>query len=142
VDRFEDRDPLAQIRSRSDPKAADQTGAEVGEDVAVKIGQAEDIVKLRFLDQLHAHVIDQPFFVLDLPFILLGDFARGGKEQAVGKLHDISLADRGHFFPAVLHRVFKSVFNDPLRAADRDRLDRDAGIRFDFLFTQLLNFGN
>ena len=72
--RLEDCARLADIRPGGDPQPPDQPRAQVGDDVAVKVGQDQDVVELGLLNELHAHVVDDPVFELDIG-IFLGDFA-------------------------------------------------------------------
>ena len=59
MDRLEDGAVLADVRP-GDPQPADQAGGEVEHDVAVEVRQHQDVVHVRLLDQLHAHVVDDP----------------------------------------------------------------------------------
>src|SRR5256885_662011 len=69
---------------------ADQSGAEVREDVAVEIGEHEHVVVLGRLDELHAHVVDDPVLEIE-PGEFLRRLARGLEKEAVGELHDVGL---------------------------------------------------
>src|SRR5439155_5296982 len=46
---------------------------------------------------------------------------------AVRELHDVRLVHGGHLAPAVAACEVEGELDDPARALDRDRLDRDAG---------------
>ena len=56
---------------------------------------------------------------------------RDRQEQAVGELHDVGLVDGRDLLAAELTGVVEGVLDDPPRALDRDRLDRDAGVVVD-----------
>ena len=57
--------------------------------------------------------------------VLGGDLARDAQEEAVGELHDVRLVHGRDLLAAVLARVVERELDDPPRAGDRDRLDRD-----------------
>ena len=48
------------------PRPPTRPAAQVAEDVAVQIRQHEHVVQLRLLHQLHAHVVDDAVFELDV----------------------------------------------------------------------------
>ena len=52
------------------------------EDVAVEVLHHQHVVHFRLLDELHAHIVDQHFLVLDVR-ILLRDFLPDAEEEAV-----------------------------------------------------------
>ena len=58
--------PVAEVRARGDAEPADQPGAEIGDDVAVEVGQHHHVVLLGPLDELHAEVVRDPVLELDL----------------------------------------------------------------------------
>ena len=60
-----------------------------------RFGSDQHVVELRLLDQLHAHVVDDPVLELDPPRVVGGDLAAALEEEAVGQLHDVGLVDGG-----------------------------------------------
>src|SRR6266542_286880 len=127
---LEHRDLVAHVRPRRDPEPADQPGGEVGEDVAVEVGQQQHVEVLGLLHELHAHVVHEVLVVLDRR-VLLGDLATDRVEEPVGVLHDVRLAHGGDLLAAVGARVIEGEPGDPPGAGDRDRLDGDAGVLTD-----------
>jgi hypothetical protein len=47
-------------------KSAHEPSGQIGEDVPVEVRQHEDVVVLRVLDQLHAHVVHDPVVEAEL----------------------------------------------------------------------------
>ncbi len=125
--RLEDRDTVSEVGARREPEPADHPRAQVGDDVAVQVREHEHVVFLRPLDELHAHVVHDTVVELDAR-VLLGDLAGHAQEEPVGELHDVRLVHGRHLAAAVAPRVVDRELDDPARAADRDRLDRDPGV--------------
>ena len=132
---------LADVRPGGDAQAADEPGAEVGEDVAVEVGQDQDVVQLGLLHELHAHVVDDPVLEFDVG-VRLGDLAADFEEEAVGELEDVRLVDARDLLPAVLPGVLEGVLDDPLAPGDGDRLDRDPRVGADGLAVEPLDVGD
>ena len=57
---------LAEIGARHEPEAADQSGAQIGDDVAVEIRQQQHVELLGLHHQLHARRVDDPLVVGDV----------------------------------------------------------------------------
>ena len=57
---------LAEVRAGREAEAADQAGAEVGDDVAVEVRQHEHVVLLGPLHELHREVVDDAVVELDV----------------------------------------------------------------------------
>ena len=72
---------VADVGARGDAEAADEARAEVGQDVAVEVGQHEHVVELGLLHELHAHVVDDAVLELDVG-VLLGHLARRRRARA------------------------------------------------------------
>src|SRR3954470_20693038 len=114
VDRLQTRSVRPDVGSGRDAETTDETGRQVAHDVAIQVREDEDVVLVGLLDQLHAHVVDDPVLELD-PTVVLGcDRARGLEEQAVRQLHDVCLVDGRDLAPVVGDRVLERVPRDPL----------------------------
>ena len=113
------------------PEAADEAGAQVAHDVAVQVGQDHDVVQLRLLDELHAHVVDDPVLELDPARVVGGDRPAALEEQAVGQLHDVGLVDRRDLAAAVGDGVLEGEARDPLGGGAGDDLDALGGVLAD-----------
>ena len=87
-------------------EAADQTGAQVREDVAVEVLQTQHVELVRVHHELHAGGIDDGVVGLDLG-VVLGDLAEAVEEEPVGELHDVGLVDRGDLLAAPFARVLE-----------------------------------
>ena len=66
VHRLEHGDALPDVRPGRHPQSPDQPGAQIAQDVAVQIGAEQHVVQFGFLDQLHAHVVDDPVLEFDV----------------------------------------------------------------------------
>ncbi len=122
-------------------QATHETGAEIADNISVEVGQNENIVQFRLLNQLHAHVVDDSFFKLDVR-IILGHFRRGRQVQSVGVLHDVGFVDGCDFLAAVRTSVIEGATHNAFRSANADRLDRHAGFvarRLDLAVRRLKN---
>ena len=65
--------------------------------------------------------------------------SRDAEEEAVRELHDVRLVHGGDLAAAVPARVVEGELDDPARAGDRDRLDRDAGVGAELALAVLLD---
>ena len=92
-------------------QAAHQAGAQVTHDVAVQVGQHQDIEVVGVLDQAHAGGVDDLVVELDIG-IVGGHLARNAQEQAIGRLHDVGLMHGRHLFAAAAAGVLKSVLHN------------------------------
>ena len=131
VDRLEDGAIRADVGPRRHAETADQPGAEVAHDVAVQVREHQDVVELRLLDELHAHVVDDPVLELDPALVRRRHGPAALEEQAVRELHDVGLVDGGHLVPAVRDRVVEGEPRDPLRRGTGDDLDALGGVGAD-----------
>ena len=113
VHRLEDRGVAADVGARRQAQSADHARAEVGDDVAVQVRAAEDVVLARPKHQLHAHVVHDAVFELDV-LVLLRDLARDREEQPIGVLHDVRLVHGGDLAPLVVARVVERKLDDAL----------------------------
>src|SRR5258708_20522804 len=75
VDSFKDGALVAEIRAGDEAEAADQSRAQIGNNVAIKVFHQQDVVLVGIHDQLHAGVVDDVLAVGDLG-ILFRDVAR------------------------------------------------------------------
>ncbi len=131
VDRLEHGRIRPDIRARRDPQPADEPCAQVAHDVPIQVRQDEDVVQVRLLDELHAHVVDDPVLELDLPVVVGGDRPAALEEQPVGQLHDVRLVDRGHLPAVIGDGVVEGVPGDPLGGNSGDDLDALGRVRRD-----------
>ena len=98
-----------------DAQPADEAGAQVADDVAVQVRQDHHVVQLGLLDELHAHVVDDPVLELDPAVVVRRDRPAALEEQAVRELHDVGLVDGRDLVPAVGDGVLEGEAGDPLR---------------------------
>ena len=138
VRRLEQRGLAAVVGAGRDAEAADEAGAEVGDDVAVEVRQHHHVVQLGLLHELHAHVVDDAILELDVA-VALGDLARDAQPEAVGVLHDVGLVDDRDLAASLAAGVVERELDDAARALDRDRLDRDARVLADLRARELLD---
>ena len=98
MDGLEHGRALADVAPGNHPQAADEAGAQVGNDVAEQVGGHDDVELFRPHHQLHAAVVDDQLVVLDVR-ILRGDFAR--VSQILSNLINNALKFRGDEAPRV-----------------------------------------
>ena len=130
VRRLEDGGVGAEVAAGREAEPADQAGGEVGDDVPVEVRADEHVVLLRPLHELHRQVVDDPVFELDVRRSRR-DLAGDAEVEPVGELHDVGLVHGRDLAAAVPARVVEGELDDSARAGDRDRLQRDAGVRAD-----------
>ena len=129
------------VAGRYKTKAADQTAAKVGENIAVEVLHYHHIKLVRVHDELHAGVVDDLVISLDLRVILC-NFAEDRKEHTVRHLKDVRLVNAGNFLSAVLLRVLEGVADDALRCFLSNDLDRVNRVLIDlFFFSDIQTFG-
>jgi hypothetical protein len=121
--RLEDGCRLADVRPRGHAEPADQTGGQVAHDVPIQVREHEHVVQLRLLDQLHAHVVDDPVLELDAAGVLGRHLSAALQEEPVGQLHDVGLVDGGDLASPIAQRVLERVARNPLRRGAGDDLD-------------------
>src|SRR4029079_10813705 len=129
VDRLEDRGVDADVRARRHAQSADEARGEGRHDVAIEVRRDEDVVQVRLLDELHAHVVDDAVLELHATLVVSRDSSAALEEQAVGELHDVGLVYGRDLAAAVGDGVLKGEPCDPLRGGTRDDLDALRGVR-------------
>ena len=129
------------VAGRYKTKAADQTAAKVGENVAVEVLHYHHIKLVRVHNELHAGVVDD--LVISLNFrVILCNFTEDREEHAVRHLEDVCLVNAGNFLSAVLLRVLEGVADDALRCFLGNDLDRVNRVLIDlFFFSDIQTFG-
>ena len=124
---LEDRAVGTDVGARRDAEAADETGREVREDVAVEVGEHEHVPPLGVQHELHAGGVHDVVLELDARILVLGGhLTRDLEEETVAVLEDVGLVDRGDLLAAVGDRVVEGVLHDTAAALDADGLERDA----------------
>src|SRR5256885_11192896 len=126
VRRLEDRRRRADVGAGSYAETANHAGGEIAQDVAVQVGEDEDVPLFRPLDEAHACRVDEVLPRIDVG-IFLRDLTEDMQEQAVGVFHDVGLGHAVHALAAIVARVFEAVANDALGTELAHRLDRNAG---------------
>src|SRR5208337_12615 len=109
VHSFKNSAIVANISARHNSQAADEACTKIADDVPIKIGEQQNVELPGIDDELHAGVIDDQFFVLDV-LVSFRDRANGTQEQSVTEFHDVCLVNRVNLLAAVLARVFKRKF--------------------------------
>ncbi len=133
VDGFEDGAIGADVAAGNYAESADEACGEIAHDIAVEIGEEENVELAGVDDDLHAGVIDDEFLVFG-GGIFIGDGAYGFEEEAVGELHDVGFVNGGDALAVIALRVLKGelgnagggFFGDDFEAFD------DAGNDFVF----------
>lgn len=125
---LEDGDLAAHVAAGDDAGAADEAGADVGQDAAVQVGHDHDVELLGAADALHGGVVDDHVVGLD-GGVLLADLLDGVAEEAVGQLHDVGLVDAGDLAAVVGQGEGEGELGDALGLGAGDYLEGldDAG---------------
>jgi len=110
------------VGARRDSQAADETGAQVADDVTVEIRQDEHVIQLGLLHQLHAHVVDDAILKAILPSYCAAIVRQTVQEEAVRELHDVGLVDGRDLATTVGDGVLEGKSGDPLRSGPGDDL--------------------
>lgn len=103
-------------------QATYQAGAQVADDIAVQVGQHQDIEVVGVLDQAHAGGVDDLVVELNIG-IVGGHLARNAQEQAIGRLHNVGLVHGRHLFTAAAAGVLKGVLHNAAALGDGDGLN-------------------
>jgi len=85
-------------------QAANQSGAEIGNDVAVEILAEQNVELFGAHDKLHRCVVDDLVFSFDLRMIFT-DFVKTSQEQSVGQLHDVRFVHAGDLLAVFAQRI-------------------------------------
>ena len=72
----------ADVGARRHAEPADEPRGEIGDDVAVQVGEHEHVVLLRALHEPHAHGVDEVLPRLDVR-VVAGHLAEHGEEEPV-----------------------------------------------------------
>ena len=113
--RFEDRRPLADVRTRRHAEPADQPRDLIGEDVAEEVG-SDDQVELPGVEhELHRARIDDPIIGLHPALVLLRHLFCGLEKDPGQRFQHIRLVHDGDFLATVLHRVVERILGDAAR---------------------------
>mmetsp|Transcript_4585 Transcript_4585/g.16054 ORF Transcript_4585/g.16054 Transcript_4585/m.16054 type:complete len:283 (+) Transcript_4585:1653-2501(+) len=129
MDCLRKRNPsVPNVQAGGEAQTAHEAGAEVADDVTIKVWHHEHVELARVLDQLHAAVVDDLLLKDDLG-ILGGNLPATLQEETVRLLHDVGLVDRRHLLPSILPRVLEGILRDPRARLLRDDLEglHDAG---------------
>src|SRR5690606_21604350 len=95
---------VADVGRAGQPYAAGDLRDDVGGDVAVEIGQDDDVKLLGRVGHLGHADVDDPVLGFDVG-VFLGHFPENFVEEAVGHLHDVVFRKAGDFLAPVLPRV-------------------------------------
>src|SRR5690606_15954501 len=102
------------IRARCQSQTTDQPCTKVGNDIAVKILEYENIELLRPHHKLHTAIVDDLVICLDLRKILR-DVVKAFEEKPVRELHNVRFMDGRNLLSAIRLRVFERIAGDTCR---------------------------
>jgi len=119
MDGFEHGAIVAEIGAGDNAETAYQACREIGNDVAIEVGQDENIEGLRPHHELHAGIINDQFAVFDTRKSR-GGFTAAAQKQAVAHLHDVGLVDGDDFLSFLQGGVFEGRFRDFFRSDSGD----------------------
>ena len=100
-------------KARREAQPADQTGADIGQDVAELVGRDDHVELLRRHDELHRDGVDQHFLEFDIR-IFLRHLAAFLGEHAAGQPVDRLLVRRGHLLAPARARDLEGLARHPL----------------------------
>ena len=118
---------LADAEAGRQAQPADQSGADVGEDVAELIAGHHHVVLLRRHHQLHRDGVDHRFFEFHVG-IVARDLAAFLGEHAAGEPIDRLLVRGGHLLARPRARDLERFARDPVRALARDHAHGDGDV--------------
>ena len=101
------------------PKPANKPGAEVGNDIAIKVRADKYIVILRMHDKAHTHCVHNAVVKRNLR-VFLRNLPRNVKEQPVSAFHDVCFMYGSDFFSAFADGIFKGIAHDAFTALAGD----------------------
>src|SRR6266702_1041346 len=127
------RTAIAEIRAWNKAEASHESGAQVGNDVAVKVFHHQHVVLIRIHDQLHAGVVYNVLAVGNLR-IFLRYIARATEKKTIRQLHDIGFVDGVNLLALILASVFKSKAGDAIGSLLGDDLQTLHNARNNFVF--------
>ena len=125
VDSLEDGALIADVSGGGQTETTDETGAHVGENVAVQVGHDKDLVVVGkgIGGHLEAGVVEELGVELDVGE-LLGNLVGHRQEETVAHLHDSRLVHDADLLAADGFGVLEGVAQDSLGSVLRDELDR------------------
>src|SRR5690606_16009707 len=109
---------VADIGSRNHAETADESGAEITEDVTEEVGRNNALVVLRPDDELHAHIVYDAIIEFDLRVFCRNLFADPKKHPGC-HLEDVGLVGQGHFVQAMASRILEAESDNAFGAATR-----------------------
>jgi len=140
---FKDTTLVADVAGWGQAQTADQTGAHVGQNVAVQVGHDEDlvVVRERVGHHLQAGVVEELGVEFNV-WVLFAQLAGGVQEQTVRHLHDGCLVHGANLLAADVLGVLEGEAEDALGGFAGDELDRlDDAVDHDVLDTGVFSFG-
>src|SRR5260370_10562808 len=130
---FKSRPQLANVCSRDKTQTADEAGAKIRNDVAVKILKQHHIKLLGPHHELHAGIVDN--LVVRFYFgIVPGYVAKTVEEKPIGQFHDIGFVNRRDLFPSFATRILKRKSGDARRRLLGDDFDALDNSEYDDVF--------
>ena len=93
VHSLEYRAVSANVAAGSKAEAADEAGAEVGEDVSVEVGHHKDVILTGVLHHVETHGVQVPLLELDAGMGLCR-FSAAFQEQTITHPHDVGFMNR------------------------------------------------
>ena len=94
-------------------RSASVTSRNVIDDIAIEVGHDHDVELVRIGDELHAAIVDDHGFELDVG-IVSGDVFAALEKLPVSQFHDVGFVHGRHFFAPIPHGVVEGEFSDPL----------------------------
>src|SRR6266404_3511191 len=133
MDCFKSRPQLANVCSRNETKTADEAGAKIRNDVAVKILKQHHIKLLGPHHELHARIVDDLVFRFYLG-VIPGHVAKTVEEKPIRQFHDVGFVNRRDLFSSFSTRILKRKSGDACRSLLGDDLDAIDNTRYDDVF--------
>src|SRR4029078_943019 len=115
MDRFEHRAALADVCARDQTQAANQTGAQIRNYVAIEVFAKQYVELFGTHHQLHRRIVDDHLSLFDLR-IKFADFLEAPQEQSVRHLHDVRFMNDGNLFSLFFARVREGEASDSGRS--------------------------
>src|SRR5260370_34345748 len=117
----------ADVRAWRNPQATYQTSGQIGNNIAIQVRQDQHIVLLGFLYKLHAHIVYNTIFKLNIR-VFFAYYMSSSEEQSIRTFHYVGFVNRCNLTASISPGIVKRELDNPARCHHRNIFDTDRGI--------------